>query len=100
MAAVNVYVLSDASPFPVIAGVNVGVYDPATYAELGLAVTDSSGRAGFLLDPGTYEVRCQKLGVRFGGPSSIVVSATDPNGFSVNGTVLVTPAPTARQSRA
>lgn len=90
---VNIYVLSDVSPFPGIPGVVVGVYDPITYAEVALATSDADGLAGFVLDLGTYEVRCQKLLTRLPNPSQFEVTDTGPNGFDISATILTESAP-------
>lgn len=89
---VNIYVLSDVSSAG-IPGVVVGVYNPTTYAEVALATTDAAGLAGFVLDLGTYEVRCQKLLTRLPNPSQFVVTDVGPNGFNISATILTESAP-------
>lgn len=97
---VDIYV-KDTTPSTLpIPGVKVTVVHPETFVVLASAVTDSDGRAAFLLegsaDPGTpYEVRLYKLGVTFRNPHHIRVldplGAGETNRFDVSGTPTTLP---------
>lgn len=98
---VDIFV-KDSSPSTLpVSGVAVSVLDPTTFAVIGTAVSDVTGRAAFLLpgavSPGTpYEVRFFKLGVVFANPQQIRVEepALTTNKFDMSGTLLNYPAAT------
>lgn len=98
---VDIYV-KDSTPSTLpISGVSVSVLDPTTFAIIGTAVSDVTGRASFLLPgavaPGTpYEARFFKLGVVFANPQQIRVEepALTTNKFDMSGTLLTLPAAT------
>jgi hypothetical protein len=91
---VNIYVqTNEAVPLPVLGAV-VGIYNPATCEEVSLTITDPAGRAAFLLEPGIYEARFQKLLHRFQNPARIEVTEDGPNGFVQPCTPLNLPAAT------
>lgn len=90
---VNVNIYSDPSYSIPISGVAVGVYDQSSLAELAYGVTDVNGRMACILDPGTYECRVSKYGVRFQNPTNIiVVDGVGPNNFVGLGLLLTIPA--------
>jgi len=75
-----------------IVGAVVSVYNATnTGATLDQDTSDSGGDTSFSMDPGTYQLRIVKSGVSFDQPSEIVV-ATDPDAFTINGTVVSTTA--------
>jgi hypothetical protein len=80
---VDIYVTTDDTlPVPV-PGATVGLYDPTTYAEIGVSTTDIHGRASFLtIAEGNYEVRSFLLGFRFLNPTLIQVTDPGPNVFT------------------
>ena len=90
----NFYVVDATPQANPIAGVAVGIYDPTTFAQVALGVTDAGGRASFLL-PGSgagqpYEARLFKMGFLFTNPQLIQVYEPEvpatPNGFQAVGT--------------
>jgi hypothetical protein len=80
---VDIYVTTDdALPVPV-PGAVVGLYDPTTFAEIGVSVADVHGRVSFLaIAEGNYEVRSFLLGYRFRNPTLIAVTDPGPNIFT------------------
>ena len=100
---VDVYVSDNSvSPVPISDAV-VNIFDPITFALLGTALTDDTGRAAFTLfgspTPGTaYEVRAFKVGVIFANPFAISVlnplAPHQSNRFDISGTLLTLPVST------
>lgn len=80
---VDIFVITD-DPVPVpVPDAVVGLYDPTTYAEVGVSTTDIHGRASFLaIAEGDYEVRSHELGFRFVNPTLISVTDPGPNVFN------------------
>jgi hypothetical protein len=89
-APVDLFVSTADLPSSAVAGVDVSVFDPSTFAFVTSAVTDANGRAAFLLPdapgPGMlYEVRFYKMGFVFNNPGSIaVISSPAVNKFDVS----------------
>ena len=89
---VNINLYSDPGYSAPIIGAAVGVYDSTTLAELAYGVTDSNGLMACMLEMGTYEIRCSKLGVRFLSPAARIQVLAGPNYFVGLGLLLDIPA--------
>jgi hypothetical protein len=90
---VDIFVTSDDLTAVALEGVQVSLFtlNPLTLRAQGL--TDSDGRAGFVVPGGLYELRLYKLGVVFGAQRGVLVEEPllTTNTFDVTGTLLTLP---------